>query len=85
MVGKVKKDVMGIPVKEGDIIIRPKFGAFSFHKVLKITKKGLKLSVKRMQYRNGTSYVLNSGKKEDIKEHDSSLYISSWTNLLIIE
>jgi hypothetical protein len=86
MIGKVKKDIMGISVREGDIVIRPKFGAFSFHKVLKVTEKGLKLSVKRVQYNNNrTSYVTDSKSKEQIKEHNSSIYIGSWTNLLIIE
>ena len=82
----VKKDIMGIPVKEGDIVIRPKFGTLIFHKVLKVTEKGLQLSVKRVQYNNSrSSYVVDSRKKEEIKEQDSSIYVSSWTNLLIIE
>lgn len=69
------KDTLGIIVKEGDVILRAKFGNLVTHKVLKINDKSLVLSVERKTYgyNNRNSYITDT---PNLNLHNSNIRIS---------
>ena len=88
------KDFFGNELQIGDIVIRPKFSSFCIHRIDAITKKRIKLSVKRLMYSYKNPLTLkninylcisDSLTVEDIKNHNGWIYISkenSNTNLI---
>lgn len=80
----MEQDLLGKDLDIGDIVVRPKFSTFTFHKILKFTKKRIVLSVKRqpLQYSvNSKVYILDdylydTHNPEEVENHNSYIYIN---------
>lgn len=76
------KDVKGQNIEIGDVVFRSKFGALSIHRVLRITKKSLVLSVHRDFRTYGIEpnfrryyFIRDTRTLESLQDHNDSIYV----------
>ena len=73
------KDFLGNDLKEGDIVLRPKFKSFTLHKIKRFTKKRIELSVRRVTkldlHKKEYLWLEDSRSIKDISTHNGLLFI----------
>lgn len=70
-------DIFGNEIKEGDIVVRAIYSDLTFHKVIKITKKGVYLSRRETTHTRETYWYYNETERRYMRNDVARHY--SWT------
>lgn len=81
------KDVIGNIIQVGDIVYRPKLGKLVIHRVLRINKSALVLSILRKQFSDSNYYtwIKDTTTIESLGEHNSSIYFRKCSSKNLIK